>query len=72
MGMVSGAEQSGYGILTVREQLWMLSQFHGLGTREGWRRTDELIDLVGRGWKGSAGPSWASRPPACWPASTTR
>ena len=45
--MVSGGEQSGYGILTVREQLWMFSQFYGLGTREGWRRTDELIDLVG-------------------------
>ncbi|MFH1474605.1 MAG: ABC transporter ATP-binding protein [Chloroflexota bacterium] len=47
MNMVSGGEQSGYGILTVREQLWMFSQFYGLGTREGWRRTDELIDLVG-------------------------
>ena len=49
MNMVSGGEQSGYGILTVREQLWMFSQFYGLGTREGWRRTDELIDLVGLG-----------------------
>jgi ABC-2 type transport system ATP-binding protein len=47
MNMVSGGEQSGYGILTVREQLWMFSQFYGLGTREGWKRTDELIDLVG-------------------------
>ena len=47
MNMVSGGEQSGYGILTVREQLWMFSQFYGLGTREGWRRTDELIELVG-------------------------
>ncbi len=47
MNMVSGGEQSGYGILTVREQLWMFSQFYGLGTREGWQRTDELIDLVG-------------------------
>ena len=49
MNMVSGGEQSGYGILTTREQLWMFSQFYGLGTREGWRRTDELIDLVGLG-----------------------
>ncbi len=47
MNMVSGGEHSGYGILTVREQLWMFSQFYGLGTRAGWRRTDELIDLVG-------------------------
>ena len=47
MNMVAGGEQSGYGILTVREQLWMFSQFYGLGSREGWRRTDELLDLVG-------------------------
>jgi ABC-2 type transport system ATP-binding protein len=47
MNMVAGGEQSGYGILTVREQLWMFSQFYGLGQREGWRRVDELIDLVG-------------------------
>ena len=49
MNMVAGGEQSGYGILTVREQLWMFSQFYGLGTREGWRRTDELIEVVGLG-----------------------
>jgi ABC-2 type transport system ATP-binding protein len=49
MNMVAGGEQSGYGILTVREQLWMFSQFYGLGTRDGWRRVDELIDLVGLG-----------------------
>jgi ABC-2 type transport system ATP-binding protein len=49
MNMVAGGEQSGYGILTVREQLWMFSQFYGLGTRDGWRRTDELLDLVGLG-----------------------
>ncbi|OGO57575.1 MAG: hypothetical protein A2V85_10360 [Chloroflexi bacterium RBG_16_72_14] len=47
MNMVAGGEQSGYGILTVREQLWMFSQFYGLGTREGWRRVDELIEAVG-------------------------
>ena len=45
--MVAGGEQSGYGILTVREQLWMFSQFYGLPTRDGWRRVDELIDAVG-------------------------
>jgi ABC-2 type transport system ATP-binding protein len=72
MNMVSGGERSGYGILTVREQLWMFSQFHGLGTREGWRRTDELIDLIGRGWRASAGPSCASPPRTCWRVSTTR
>jgi ABC-2 type transport system ATP-binding protein len=49
MNMVAGGEQSGYGILTVREQLWMFSQFYGIGTREGWRRVDALIDAVGLG-----------------------
>jgi len=47
MNMVAGGEQSGYGILEVREQLWMFSQFYGLGAREGWKRVDDLIDAVG-------------------------
>ena len=49
MNMVAGGEQSGYGILTVREQLWMFSQFYGLPRKEGWRRVDELIEAVGLG-----------------------
>ncbi|HEY4189771.1 MAG TPA: ABC transporter ATP-binding protein [Candidatus Limnocylindrales bacterium] len=49
MNMVAGGEQSGYGILTVREQLWMFSQFYGMGTRDGWKRTDQLIEAVGLG-----------------------
>jgi ABC-2 type transport system ATP-binding protein len=47
MNMVAGGEQSGYGILTVREQLWMFSQFYGMPGDEGWRRVDELIEAVG-------------------------
>ena len=47
MNMVAGGEQSGYGILTVREQLWMFSQFYGLAGKEGWARVDELIEAVG-------------------------
>jgi ABC-2 type transport system ATP-binding protein len=47
MNMVAGGEQSGYGLLTVREQLWMFSQFYGLPTRDGWRRVDELVEIVG-------------------------
>jgi ABC-2 type transport system ATP-binding protein len=47
MNMVAGGEQSGYGILTVREQLWMFSQFYGLPARDGWTRVDELIEAVG-------------------------
>ncbi len=47
MNMVAGGEQSGYGILTVREQLWMFSQFYGLPSADGWMRVDELIEAVG-------------------------
>ena len=47
MNMVAGGEQSGYGILTVREQLWMFTQFYGLGQKQGWKRVDELIEAVG-------------------------
>jgi len=47
MNMVAGGEQSGYGILTAREQLWMFSQFYGLPRKDGWRRVDELIEAVG-------------------------
>jgi len=49
MNMVAGGEQSGYGILTVREQLWMFSQFYGLPSRDGWNRVDELITAIGLG-----------------------
>src|SRR5688572_21087195 len=38
MNIVSGGEQSGYGLLQVREQLWMFSQFYGLPSRDGWKR----------------------------------
>jgi len=47
MNMVAGGEQSGYGILTVREQLWMFSQFYGLSSAEGWKRSDALLERVG-------------------------
>jgi ABC-2 type transport system ATP-binding protein len=47
MNMVAGGEQSGYGILVVREQLWMFTQFYGMSNRDGWRRVDELIEAVG-------------------------
>jgi ABC-2 type transport system ATP-binding protein len=47
INMVAVGEQSGYGLLNVREQLWMFSQFYGLPQREGWRRVDELIEITG-------------------------
>jgi len=47
INMVSGGEQSGYGLLTAREQLWMFSQFYGMPYGDGWRRVDELIEITG-------------------------
>ena len=47
ISLVSGGETSGYGILTVRECLWMFSQFYGVPNRIAWPRVDELIRVVG-------------------------
>ncbi len=49
INMVAGGETSGYGLLTVRENLWMFSQFYGLDYATTNRRIDELLDLVGMG-----------------------
>jgi len=47
INMVSGGESSGYGLLTVRENLWMFSQFYGLSSADANRRIEELLTLVG-------------------------
>ncbi len=47
INMVSGGESSGYGLLTVRENLWMFSQFYGLSTQEANQRIAELLAMVG-------------------------
>jgi ABC-2 type transport system ATP-binding protein len=49
INMVSGGESSGYGLLTVRENLWMFSQFYGIPSREANRRIKELLHVVGLG-----------------------
>ena len=46
IGLVSGGESSGYGILTVRECLWMFSQFYGVPSPVAWPRVDRLIEVV--------------------------
>ncbi len=46
ISLVSGGESSGYGVLTVRECLWMFSQFHGVPGAIAWKRVDELVDVV--------------------------
>lgn len=47
INMVSGGEHSGYGILTVRETLWMFSQFYGVPNRIAQARIDEMLRVVG-------------------------
>ncbi|OGO20949.1 MAG: ABC transporter [Chloroflexi bacterium RBG_16_48_8] len=47
INMVSGGESSGYGLLTVRENLWMFSQFYGIPSKEANRRIKELLRVVG-------------------------
>ncbi len=47
INMVSGGEASGYGLLTVRENLWMFAQFYGLPSREANRRIEELLRRIG-------------------------
>jgi ABC-2 type transport system ATP-binding protein len=49
INMVSGGEASGYGLLTVRENLWMFSQFYGLDSGEANHRIKQLLDIVGMG-----------------------
>jgi ABC-2 type transport system ATP-binding protein len=40
INMVSGGETSGYGVLTVRENLWLFSQLYGVPRKEAERRID--------------------------------
>ncbi len=44
INMVAGGESCGYGLLTVRENLWMFSQFYGLDHRTARRRIEELLE----------------------------
>jgi ABC-2 type transport system ATP-binding protein len=46
INMVSGGEASGYGLLTVRENLWMFAQFYGLSSADANRRIIELLEIV--------------------------
>jgi ABC-2 type transport system ATP-binding protein len=47
INMVSGGESSGYGLLTVRENLWMFSQFYGVPSKEAYRRIDAALKQIG-------------------------
>jgi ABC-2 type transport system ATP-binding protein len=47
INMVAGGEFSGYGLLTVRENLWMFSQFYGIPGKEARTRIDDLLARFG-------------------------
>ena len=47
IAMVSGGESSGYGLLKVREQLWLFSQLYGISSRVARDRIDELLQRLG-------------------------
>jgi ABC-2 type transport system ATP-binding protein len=47
INMVSGGEVTGYGLLTVRENLWMFGQFYGMASDVTNRRIVELLRIVG-------------------------
>jgi len=44
---VSGGESSGYGILTVRENLWLFSRIYGVPNTLVRQRTDRMLEVVG-------------------------
>ncbi len=46
INMVSGGETSGYGILTVKENLWMFSQFYGVAWKDANQQIDEMLRVV--------------------------
>jgi ABC-2 type transport system ATP-binding protein len=47
INMVSGGESSGYGLLTVEENLWMFTQFYGIDGKTARIRIRELLEIVG-------------------------
>ncbi|MEX1247862.1 MAG: ABC transporter ATP-binding protein [Anaerolineales bacterium] len=46
INMVSGGESSGYGLLTVRENLWMFAQFYGIPSKVANQRIQDLLKIV--------------------------
>jgi ABC-2 type transport system ATP-binding protein len=46
INVVSGGESSGYGVLTVRENLWLFAQIYGVTTAEAMKRIDRMLDVV--------------------------
>lgn len=47
ISMVSGGETSGYGLLTVEENLWMFARFYGLDSSVALKRINDFLQLLG-------------------------
>ncbi len=47
INMIAGGEFAGYGLLTVKENIWMFTQFYGLDSKTTQHRIDELLNIVG-------------------------
>lgn len=47
INIVSGGEWAGYGILTVRENLWMFSQFYGIPSKKAKIEIDKYLEIFG-------------------------
>jgi ABC-2 type transport system ATP-binding protein len=47
INMVSGGESSGYGILNVRENLWLFARIYGVPTAVAHERIDKMLEVVG-------------------------
>jgi len=47
ISMVSGGETSGYGLLTVEENLWMFARFYGLDNDTARARIEAMLEVVG-------------------------
>jgi ABC-2 type transport system ATP-binding protein len=54
INMVSGGESSGYGILTVSENLWLFARIYGVATKDLKERIAKMLELVGLGEKANA------------------
>jgi ABC-2 type transport system ATP-binding protein len=47
INMVSGGESCGYGVLNVRENLWLFTQIYGVSNKDARERIDKMLDVVG-------------------------
>src|SRR5258708_3144388 len=53
INIVSGGESSGYGILTVRENLWLFARIYGVANAEVKTRIERMLGVVSLTDKGN-------------------